>query len=76
LFITAAGTAMARGLDIQCGCFTLSSAHDKVGWSLIVRDAFLLALCLLLLFVYGDMPEKPYPKQSAPETKTPSGCAS
>jgi uncharacterized membrane protein YphA (DoxX/SURF4 family) len=53
VFITAAGSAMARGLDIQCGCFTLSSAHNKVGWGLIGRDALFLVLCLLV-FVYSD----------------------
>ena len=46
IFIGAAASAMARGLDIECGCITL--AKSKVGWELIARDAVLLALSLLL----------------------------
>jgi putative oxidoreductase len=46
VFIAAAASAMARGLSIECGCFTLSNAGDTVGWSLIARDVGFLLLCL------------------------------
>jgi len=46
VFIAAAASAMARGLSINCGCFTLSHAHDTVGWNLIARDIGFLLLCL------------------------------
>lgn len=46
VFIAAAASAMARGLSIECGCFTLSRAQDTVGWSLIGRDVVFLLLCL------------------------------
>jgi uncharacterized membrane protein YphA (DoxX/SURF4 family) len=49
IFMIAAASALARGLDIRCGCFTLSHAHTKLGWSLIARDAAFLALCLPIL---------------------------
>ena len=42
IFLIAAISAMARGLNIECGCFTLSS-HGKVGWELITRDILMLA---------------------------------
>ncbi len=50
VFIVAIVSAMARGLDIDCGCFSLLS-KQKAGLSiwLIARDVFLLALCLPLL---------------------------
>lgn len=50
VFIVAASSAMARGLDIKCGCFTLSKAHSSVGWQLIGRDIIFSGLGLLLLF--------------------------
>ncbi len=47
-FITAALLAIARGLDIECGCFSLSRAHETVGWWLVVRDVVFLAMCLIV----------------------------
>jgi len=41
VFIVAAGSAMYRGLDIECGCF---GGEAKVGWSLIARNGGLLVL--------------------------------
>ena len=49
IFMAAAASAMARGLSIECGCFTLSSAHSKVGWMLLARDAVLILLCIPLI---------------------------
>lgn len=46
VFVIAVSQALARGLDIECGCFTLSHTHGKVGWDLILRDIGLLMLCL------------------------------
>lgn len=46
IFLAGVGSAMARGLDIECGCFTLSKAHSKVGWSHIGLDFGLLLICL------------------------------
>ena len=48
MFIIALAAALARGLDISCGCFRASGGHG-VAPSLIVRDLLLLAACLLLL---------------------------
>lgn len=57
VFIAAAASAMARGLNIECGCFTLSHAHDKVGWNLITRDIGFLLLCLLIALHRGTEDE-------------------
>ena len=48
VFIVAVISAMSRGLDIDCGCFTV--AKSKVGWELIARDFIFLAMSLLVLF--------------------------
>jgi uncharacterized membrane protein YphA (DoxX/SURF4 family) len=50
MFIIAAGSAMARGLDIKCGCFTLSKSHASVGWSLIARDIVLILIAIQILY--------------------------
>ncbi len=50
MFIAAAGSAMARGLDIKCGCFTLSKSHTSVGWSLIARDIVLVLIAIQILY--------------------------
>lgn len=50
VFIVAASSAMARGLNIECGCFTLSKAHSSVGWALVGRDILFVALAIPLLY--------------------------
>lgn len=50
MFIIAAGSAIARGLDIKCGCFTLSKSHASVGWSLIARDIVLILIAVQILY--------------------------
>lgn len=48
MFIVFIGSAMARGLDISCGCF---GAHSQqVGWSKIGENTVLL-LCSLAVFI-------------------------
>lgn len=49
VFIIAASSALARGLDIECGCFTLSKAHSSVGWALLGRDVAFIVLAMPLL---------------------------
>ncbi len=51
VFLGAAASAMARGLDVDCGCFTI--AKSKVGWELIGRDIAFLAMSLIVL-LYRD----------------------
>lgn len=45
VFMVAITAALARGLDISCGCFHTDGGHG-VGLELLVRDAILLAACL------------------------------
>lgn len=45
VFIAAIGAALARGLDISCGCFHTDGGH-AVGVELLWRDALLLLACL------------------------------
>lgn len=52
VFMVAIATALARGLDISCGCFDTEAGH-AVGLSLLLRDAALLAGAVLLWLARG-----------------------
>ena len=44
VFVLAMGSAMARGLDIHCGCFNLASSGGHAVWPQILGDLVLLVL--------------------------------
>jgi uncharacterized membrane protein YphA (DoxX/SURF4 family) len=60
VFMAAAGSVMARGIDVEnCGCTSVAakaetSGSHGVGWFLVLRNAFLLASSLVLVGVSGD----------------------
>ena len=45
MFLGAIAAALARGLDITCGCFHTEAGH-AIGVGLLWRDLALLAACL------------------------------
>jgi uncharacterized membrane protein YphA (DoxX/SURF4 family) len=47
-FIVLTLVTMARGLDIECGCF--GSLSRKSGWGVVLEDLGMLALGLCILF--------------------------
>ena len=47
IFLIVALSAMARGLNIECGCFTLSGT-GKVGWDLIAKDTLMLTSVIVV----------------------------
>ena len=50
VFIVAIASAMARGLDISCGCFSTSGAGSRAGLARLLEDLlFLAAACWLYL---------------------------
>jgi len=53
MFMAAIGTALARDLDISCGCFHTEGGHG-VGLDLLLRDTLLLLLALVPLVVTND----------------------
>jgi uncharacterized membrane protein YphA (DoxX/SURF4 family) len=53
MFTVALAVAMARGLDISCGCFDTAGGH-AVGMDLLIRDVLLLAAALVPLLVARD----------------------
>lgn len=47
VFIGALGYSLFRGLDIQCGCFSLTAEKSVPLYVDILRDAFLLTMAIL-----------------------------
>ena len=48
VFILGLVQAMARGIDIQCGCFSLDPAAAARSWASLWQESLLLAGCLWL----------------------------
>ncbi len=46
VFIIGGFLALARGLEIKCGCFFPFMGEHKLTWGLLVRDAVLLVIAL------------------------------
>lgn len=51
VFLAALVVALARGLDMSCGCFASQGAEsDPISWLTVVRDLVWLGLALLVFF--------------------------
>lgn len=48
IFLIAIGSAMTRGLDITCGCFSMTLEGTKIGYTRLLEDFFLFAIILLI----------------------------
>jgi uncharacterized membrane protein YphA (DoxX/SURF4 family) len=48
VFTVAVASALVRGLDISCGCFTQDPNAAKIGWQKIVENLCLIGLSLLV----------------------------
>jgi uncharacterized membrane protein YphA (DoxX/SURF4 family) len=55
LFFSALSISLYRGIDISCGCFTLSPTAGKIGISYMARDLLVLAMSLQILFFDGNL---------------------
>jgi len=49
VFIIAILSALMRGLDILCGCYTLDPSASRIGWSKIIENSGLLLLGIVLV---------------------------
>ncbi|MBI3872094.1 MAG: DoxX family membrane protein [candidate division Zixibacteria bacterium] len=50
IFLVAVCITIARGINIECGCFTVSAHGRQAGLSVLIQDAGLLLLTLNALF--------------------------
>jgi putative oxidoreductase len=48
VFIIAIASAMARGLDIDCGCFSAAGNASRVGVQRLLEDALFLAAAVII----------------------------
>ena len=55
LFFSALSISLYRGIDISCGCFSVSTSADKIGISYMVRDLLVLGMSLQILFFDGNL---------------------
>jgi uncharacterized membrane protein YphA (DoxX/SURF4 family) len=73
VFIVAAGSVMARGIDVEnCGCVSVAKADTGswppawtkgVGWFLVSRNLVLLGVALAIAFLPTDKPGQPPPSR-------------
>ena len=49
VFFFALSLSFYRGIDISCGCFTVSTTADKIGLSYMLRDLLVLAMSVQIL---------------------------
>jgi uncharacterized membrane protein YphA (DoxX/SURF4 family) len=54
VFTLAVLSALLRGLDIACGCFTQDPTVGRIGWMKIIQNLTLLALSFFLYFSTSD----------------------
>ena len=50
IFMIAIGSAIARGLDITCGCFSMTTAGTRVGYTRLSQDIVLFGVIALINF--------------------------
>ena len=50
VFTLAVITALLRGLDISCGCFTQDPTAERIGWMKVVQNSSLIVLTLFLYY--------------------------
>ncbi|OQX87168.1 hypothetical protein B6D60_04425 [candidate division KSB1 bacterium 4484_87] len=48
IFVLAVASAMIRGLDINCGCFSVEGEGEKIGASKVIEDVLLFAANFVL----------------------------
>lgn len=49
LFVIAVSIALAKGLDINCGCFASTDAADEIGQGTLYRDFVWLVMAIFIL---------------------------
>jgi hypothetical protein len=48
VFMIAIGINIVRGVNLQCGCFTVSETARADAWGTFVRDSWLLAIAFFI----------------------------
>jgi uncharacterized membrane protein YphA (DoxX/SURF4 family) len=56
VFAGAVASAVLRGLEIACGCFTTKAGAEPANWTTVSRSLFFLLLSLLVVSRRGEGP--------------------
>lgn len=68
VFTIAVVSALWRGLDISCGCFTQDPSAGRIGWMKVLQNVSLFGLTLFLYFSNANsITLYDYLKKSAPQ---------
>ncbi len=59
LFVAGLGQGLVRGIDIRCGCFTLSPEAAARDWVSLWQEALLLLACLWVWVGHWSRPPSP-----------------
>lgn len=51
VFMVAIAIAMAKGLNIECGCFSVSGKGRNVGAAILIEDGIMLLMALRVMFL-------------------------
>jgi putative oxidoreductase len=57
VFILAITSAMWRGLDIDCGCFSLQAQASRVGFQRLVEDGIFLLAAMMIFWQACSLPD-------------------
>ncbi len=67
VFIVGIIQALARGIDIQCGCFSLDPEAAARSWASLWQEFLLLAACLWLWIGHWKEPARPREEEKSTE---------
>jgi len=67
VFIAGLVQAMAQGIDIQCGCFSLDPDAAARSWASLWQEFLLLAACLWLWIGHWKEPARPREEEKSTE---------
>ena len=67
LFIFAQGQAMARGIDVACGCFSTDPGSKQVGWYGIGLNVVLTMAGMLLVLLEHRKAKRDQASQETPD---------
>ena len=69
VFLIAIGTAMARGLSIECGCYS-QGGGEKVGWKKVFEDVALLVLAIQIFVAASVHDVLPFSFEAVRQTES------
>ena len=70
VFLIAVASALARGLDISCGCFSQDPSVGRINWEKLVENVILTAFSFYLLFSKSDKFKLEFSLRQNPPQKT------